>query len=247
MAKKSVQLWSTKQSVKEHGLVWVLEKMKEAGYDGVEFAGYDGLGADELKKHLDRIGLEVSGTHVGYELIKNDIASVIDYCKTIGCKYIICPSTPLETDEYLDEIHSVFLNASKKAKENGLVFGYHNHANEFKTLDGKYYFDILLDGDDAMVYELDTYWSEFAGVDTLSYMDKIAGRLPLVHLKDLKLKEDGTKTNAIYGEGLLNNKAIVDKSLQIGAQWLVIEWEAWDMDDIEAVTKSCRNLSELLK
>lgn len=242
MAKTSLQLWSLKKSVSEIGLVKVLEKVKKAGYDGVEFAGYDGLDAKTLKGELDRIGLACSGSHVGLNAIKEDVDSVIEYCKEIGCKYIICPSSDCSDESKVYETRDILKKANEKVKKAGLVLGYHNHDGEFKKIDGKYIFDILTDGDPSIVYELDTYWSEFAGVDSVEYMEEIKNRLPLVHVKDMQILADGKKESTVFGEGILDEDKIVKKSLQLGCEWLVIEWEAWDMDDIEAVTISEKNL-----
>src|SRR5512142_3076412 len=42
-----------------------LEKVAKMGYAGVEFAGYGGLSASDLKGHLERLGLMPVGSHVG--------------------------------------------------------------------------------------------------------------------------------------------------------------------------------------
>lgn len=107
----------------------------------------------------------------------------------------------------------------KRCSANGMVFGYHNHHKEFDEFDGRYAFDILLCGDDAMVYELDTYWSEYAGVDTLAYLEKLGSRCPLVHLKDMKIKEDGSKDSCPYGTGILDHKAIIGAAKKNNPEW----------------------------
>lgn len=151
-----------------------MKQSKEMGYDGVEFAGYGGLSAEELKKELDRIGLAVSGSHVSIDALREDIDGVIAYNKTIGNKYIICPGADIDTKEKCEALNKEFLAYNEKVRANGMVFGYHNHHKEFDEFDGRYAFDILLAAMTQWFYELDTYWSEYAGVDTLAYLEKLA-------------------------------------------------------------------------
>ena len=44
--------------------VGTLKKVKEIGYGAVEVAGVGSMGAAELRRELDAIGLIVSGAHV---------------------------------------------------------------------------------------------------------------------------------------------------------------------------------------
>ena len=244
-AKLSLQLWSVKDATAKD-FIGTLEAVNEMGYDGVEFAGYGGLSAEELKKELDRIGLAVSGSHVSIDALREDIDGVIAYNKTIGNKYIICPGADIDTKEKCEALSKEFLAYNEKVRANGMVFGYHNHHKEFDEFDGRYAFDILLSGDDTMAYELDTYWSEYAGVDTLAYLEKLGSRCPLVHLKDMKIKEDGSKDSCPYGTGILDHKAIIGAAKKNNSEWFVIEWEADDMDCLEAVKISVENLKKLV-
>lgn len=242
--KLSLQLWSIKDATQKD-FIAALEEVKKMGYDGVEFAGYGGLSAQELKGHLQRIGLETSGSHVNIDALREDIDGVIEYNKTIGNKYIICPGADIDTKEKCEALNKEFLEYNKKIRANGMVFGYHNHHREFAEFDGKYAFDILLDGDDTMVYELDTYWSEYAGIDTVAYLAKLGKRVPLVHLKDMKIV-NGEKISTEYGTGILDHKAIIEAAKKNNPDWLVIEWEADDMDCMEAVKTSVENLKKLV-
>ncbi|EAE5404739.1 sugar phosphate isomerase/epimerase, partial [Listeria monocytogenes] len=61
-AKIALQLWSVKEAC-EDDFFGTLEKVAEMGYDGVEFAGYYGKSASEIKAKLAELGLEVAGSH----------------------------------------------------------------------------------------------------------------------------------------------------------------------------------------
>ena len=64
-----------------------LRKVAELGYEGVEFAGYGDIPAEEMKTLLQELGLKAIGSHVGLHLLRADLQKEIDYLKTIGAKY----------------------------------------------------------------------------------------------------------------------------------------------------------------
>ncbi len=253
MAKISVQLWSVNREIDD--FKGTLEAIAKAGYDGVEFCAdgkfYGNMDAAELKAYLDTLGLVSSGAHVGYAVLRDRLDETIAYHKTLGSKYIVVPGPnrayDLKDKASWEKMNADMLVWNEKIKAAGMVLGWHNHGDEFVAFGDAYAYDVVLAGDDSMIYEIDTYWSEFAGVDTLAYMDKIAKRTPLVHLKDMQILPDGKKESEVFGDGVLDSRAILDKSLEIGAEWLVIEWEDFGKDGIAAVTKCAKNLKEMLK
>lgn len=246
MAGISVQLWSVKDATSKD-FVGTLEAIAKMGYDGVEFAGYGDISAEDMKAHLERLGLKASGAHVGLEALRDDIDGVIAYNKVIGNKYIICPHADAETREGWVDLGKEFAGYSEKIRANGMVLGYHNHAHEFVQYDGEYAMDLILDQCSEIAAELDTYWTEYAGVDTESYLAKLASRCPLVHLKDMEIRDGGQKISIAYGEGILDHKKIITAAQKYNnPEWFVIEWEAFDSDCMEAIKISIDNLKKML-
>lgn len=245
MAKISVQLYSCKDATKDD-FIGTLKKIADIGYQGVEFAGYGDIPAEEMKKTLDELGLEASGAHIGMNELKENLDYHIAYNKTLGNKYLICPWAMTETAEQVAQLKADLEEVCAKAAEQGMVIGFHNHAVEFNKFDGEYAFDTILSGDDRLIYELDCFWSEYAGVDTVEYLKNIGSRGPLVHLKDMRIEGDGKKECAIFGAGILDNKAFIEAAKEYcKPEWFVIEWEAFDMDCIEAVRQSYDNYMKL--
>ena len=62
----SLQLFTLRDEMQKD-FIGTLKKVSDIGYKGVEFAGYGGLSAKELKGHLDKFGLEASGSHVAFD------------------------------------------------------------------------------------------------------------------------------------------------------------------------------------
>jgi len=68
----------------------------------------------------------------------------------------------------------------------GQTLCYHNHHQEFRHLGGRVLLDLIFEGTKAVNLqgEPDTYWIQFGGGDPVVWCEKLAGRLPLLHLKD---------------------------------------------------------------
>lgn len=239
----ALELYTLRNELKDDFL-GTLEKVAEIGYKGVEFAGYGGFSASELKKYLDRLGLVPTGSHVGIDLLKDRLDEVIEYSIEIGNKYIVCPWNKYETKDDFISTAKLLNDIGKKCKENGLVLCYHNHNHEFQLFDGKYGLDLLYENTDPDLVkaEIDIYWVEYAGVNPVDYIKKYSGRLPLVHLKDM---EEGTRDFAEIGKGTMNIKEIIEASQKAGAEWFIVEQDVCKRPPIESVKISFENIKKM--
>ena len=240
------QIYSAREEA-EKDLDAVLGSLKAMGYDGVEFAGFYGHSAEEVKAMLEKHGLKAISSHVAMNLIEADMFGVISYHKTIGCEYIAVP--------YLDDktrpgapgfAHAlkVIYQFARLLKEAGMQLLYHNHDFEFVTLSGMYGLDFLYEAVPAELLqtELDVCWVKYAGENPADYIRKYAGRCPVVHLKDfVGRKEEGSTPYALigidenekkdtqafefrpFGYGSQNVEEVVTAGVESGAKWFVIE------------------------
>ncbi len=214
-------MWSVKEDA-ERDFFETLEKVAEMGYDGVEFAGYYGVSATDLKAKLAELGLAVAGSHIPLDRLLGDIQEVIEYEKILGNRHIICPYADFKSAEAWGELAVQFEQIAKLVTQEGMTFSYHNHAHEFRTINDQYVLDFLLEKAPHVSLELDTYWAEFAGVSAVEYMDKYKTRMSLVHLKD-RLGDESTE----IGNGHLNIQSFVDVASKNGTEWLIVEQEAF--------------------
>ena len=86
----ALQVYSVRDYA-EKDLKGTLEKIKEMGYDGVEFAGLYGNQASEVKSMVEELGLIPVSAHVPIEEMLADPDKVIGDYAEIGCKYIAIP------------------------------------------------------------------------------------------------------------------------------------------------------------
>ncbi|WP_434643473.1 sugar phosphate isomerase/epimerase family protein [Thermoanaerobacterium thermosaccharolyticum] len=239
----SLQLYTVRNELKDD-FIGTLEKVAEVGYKGVEFAGYGGLKASELKKHLERLGLTPTGSHIGLEILKNRLDEEIEYNLEIGNKYIVCPWNKYETKDDFIEASKLFNEIGEKCRNKGIIFCYHNHNHEFVKFDDEYGLDLIYENADSefLKAEIDTYWVKYAGEDPVKYIKKYSGRVPLVHLKDM---ESDTRDFAEIGEGTMNIKDIISASIEVGVEWFIVEQDICKRPPLESAEISFNNIKKM--
>ena len=97
-----LQLFSVRD-VTERDMEGALRQVAEMGYRSVEFAGFFGHSAQEIKGWLDKYGLTASGTHTGMsELTGDKLQETIAYHQAIGCRNLIVPYESFATKGEID-------------------------------------------------------------------------------------------------------------------------------------------------
>ncbi|UJF31294.1 sugar phosphate isomerase/epimerase family protein [Paenibacillus hexagrammi] len=244
-----LQLYTLRDDM-EKDMEGTLRYVAELGYEGVEFAGYYGMPAEKLKQLLDELGLKAIGSHVSLASLTDNLQGEIDYLKTLGAQYIICPYVmpeQRETSEQWEEIISRCEGFAAEAKKQGLQFLYHNHDFEFHLkIKDEFVFDAMYanTGDKAINVEMDVCWVQFAGQDPLAYIAKYAGRLPLVHFKDFSKDEEGKIITLELGLGQVDLKMVIEAAEKAGAEWLVVEQDHCQKPPLTSVANSLNWVKE---
>jgi len=228
----------------ENNFVGVLEKLGKngMGYSGVEFAGFGGLSADEMKKALTDNGLRPLASHTPPHLLTGAVDEEIAYQKSIGIEYIVCPMANMETKADAIAVAKQLTPAAEKIAAAGMKFGYHNHDHEFIKDGGEYLMDILFDNlPDSAIMELDIYWSEYAGVDSLAYMEKHKNRLELLHVKQI----GKNKENAEVENGLIDFADVITRAKAMGVKHFILEQEEYEVSSMVSAEGAIRYLKNL--
>ncbi|MDF2543305.1 MAG: Xylose isomerase domain protein barrel [Herbinix sp.] len=231
--KIGLQLYTVRDSYSgQHEFKEVLRKVKQLGYDGVEFAGYVGFAADELKEFLDEIGLGAISSHKGLHELEYNLTEELEYVTKLGCKYLVCAYAQTTNQEDMERVTRIMSNAYTKGKEYGIEVLYHNHSNEFLPLsDGTLPINMI---SDVCKLELDTFWAFNAQVEPCSYLRKNADKISLVHLKDGSFEGNP----CAIGEGYNNIKGIVAMTEKLGKEWLIVENDHPTPDGLSDVGRS---------
>ena len=244
-----LQLYTLRDLMKED-FTGTVAKVAEIGYDAVEFAGYGGLSASEVKRLLDDLGLVCAGTHEGFQNLGDRLGETIEFNAAIGNGDIVCPSMPQEWRKSGADGFREFgerMNAiGEKVKAAGLRFVYHNHSFEFERVGGKHLIEYFFETSDPelVTMEVDVYWVKRGGVDPATFLRKYAKRCTMIHMKDMA--DDAEQSFAPVGTGTLDMPGIVAASREIGARWYVVEQDRTKRPPLEAVAISLNNMRKLL-
>lgn len=251
MAKIGLQLYTVRDEA-EKDFFGTIKKVAEVGYEGVEFAGYFGASSRELKKVLNETGLEAIGTTIPmHDLVDNKkLEESITYSKEINCPIIICPILPQEyrgSETVYNKAAEIFNSVGEKCNNSGLNFLYHIHGVEFENFNGKTGMEILMEKTDPkkVGFELDVYWVEYAGVDSVEYLKKYGKRCSLIHFKDMKDRVG--KRDTEVGEGVIDVPALVNQAKKFNIGWYIVEQEEFDMPPMESIIISYKNLEKYNK
>lgn len=228
-----------------------MERLKGIGYNAVQVSGIGPMDHQQVKDIMDKHGLTICATHISFEKMKEDLDDVIYQHKLWDCKYVGVGSMPEEYRTSKEGYIAFAREASeigKRLADEGLQFFYHNHHFEFVKFDGVLGMDILLNESDPEVFgfEIDTYWVQVGGCNPVDWINKVAGRMQIVHFKDMAIEKEGYKPiMAEVGEGNLNWPAIIEACTKTNVEWAAVEQDICQRDPFESLEISLKNLKEL--
>ena len=249
--KIAAQLYTVRNFCKdEEGIRQTAEKIAKIGYKYVQISALAEIPNENMRRIMDDNGLKIVATHFGFDRYQNDIDAMIDKHLTFGCPNAgigSMPSGEFRASEqgYLDFAAKAEAVAEKLWKH-GIHFIYHNHAFEMHKFGGKTGLDLLYDSTKALCGELDVHWIVAGGGDPVVWIEKLAGRMNVIHYKDFGVDIEGKRVFKEIGEGNLNWKAINDACEKAGVEYCIVEQDdCYDRDPFESLAISYRNMKEM--
>ncbi len=263
----ALQLYSVRDDM-EKDFLGTLKKVKELGYDMVEFAGLFSYSAAEVKAMCEEAGVIPISAHVPYGSMASDLGVVNDYAE-IGCKYVVVPwqnEDLLPGGEKYEDFKKTAKAIADRSESLGMKLCYHNHDFEFVKIDGKNKLDIMYDDFSFMYPQIDTCWAKVGGEEPYEYIKKYAGRAEILHLKDFV----GQKSNNMYGligadgkkdegaaeefdfrpvgHGVQDFKKILASAEEIGIKYVVVEQDrpCLDKTPMECAEMSVNYLKSIM-
>jgi sugar phosphate isomerase/epimerase len=238
----AAQLYTVRDRLQDPGdVAAVLRRLRDIGYAAVEVAG---LGLDvsaRFEELLASSGLRACAAHVGLETLMTNLPQAASWCRAWGCRYVVVPSLPAAyhsgsgVGRFAQEARTI----ASDLQGFGLELAYHNHAFELDSWDGRTGLEAIFDSISPAVLkaELDTYWLAYAGADPAGWIRRLGGRVPLVHLKDMRTRE-GRRAPAELGEGDLDWPGILSACTDAGTEWLVVEQDESMRDPLDSLAIS---------
>lgn len=241
-----LQLYSVREQC-ARDLPQVLREVSRMGYQGVEFAGYHGHSAEDLRKLLEENHLKCCGTHTGLDTLNEaNFAATVAFNQTIGNRFLIVPAMSedrLETAAACKQTAALFTALANKAKQHGMYVGYHAHNHDFQPIDGQTRWNLFFNNTSPdVVMQLDVGNCLDGGGDPYGILRHFPGRCRTVHLK-----EHGGQRGAPIGEGIVNWKEVFALCESTGnTEWYIVEHEnvTAPMPNAQACLENIRKLQK---
>lgn len=229
-----------------------LKQVKEMGYDAVQISGIGKVTKELAKMYMEickDLELDICATHAGLNDFEEDIDWMIEYHQMWDCKYagIGAMGPELRNADGVLEFAERANNVGAKLKEAGITLVYHNHKFEYEKKDGKTWMDMLFDAFDpeCVEFELDTYWVQAGGANPVSWINKVDGRMSVVHFKDMKILSDEQQFTEI-GNGNLEWPEIIDACINTGVKYAAVEQDRFTDDPLASMAMSRKYLTTVM-
>jgi hypothetical protein len=207
--------------------------------NGMSWKSHHVLGAQFKMPPGAKMPLDADGKPLVIPVIKNlteNMQEIVDEAAEAGIPYLVCANIPTYTTDELKSSIETLNKTAEACKKAGLLLAYHNHDAEFKAVDGKVPYDLLLSetNADTMKMELDLSWVRKAGVDPVELFKKHPGRFHLWHVKDLDKAMTGPRA---VGTGIVDFKTIFKYAKTAGMKHFFVEHDM-PQDAFASITQS---------
>lgn len=217
-----------------------LAALKKMGYHQVELMDIR-QNQEQLKIARD-LGLAVNSSFFNWTAITGrgenpeSLDRVIETAEASKLAHLVFGYIPKEDrgtiDDYLRIIEGLN-KAGEQCQAAGMQLCYHHHSFEFGPIEGQVPFELLIEKLDPNLvkFELDVFWASIGGYDPLALMDRLQGRIRLLHLKDKKTGaadefDESVIPHDVYkelGQGEIEMTAIIDKAVALNVEHCFVE------------------------
>lgn len=229
--KLGAQVYSVRkyiQTPEEYGNT--LKQLKALGYDTVQHAGAEITDPYLLRDLTQEAGLSHVCPNLGNDLVLETPEKAIECIKVLGCDSLMLPFVPCDAMATLESFlagWAPFEKSLNKLQEAGIRLCYHNHAFDIAPMfDSSLSFvDYLLENKPDWEFILDVAWSQYAGVDTLAYMEKIGSRMNCIHFKDFlpSVNHNNRPVFCACGNGKVALDIYAEKVKSLGIENVIVE------------------------
>ncbi|MED3965192.1 sugar phosphate isomerase/epimerase family protein [Niallia taxi] len=251
-AKIGVQMFNLKSKIEEIGVYETMRTIHELGYHFVEVTQIQMT--PENVAEIRRAGLDFNIKVAAIsapldsmpgsqgESLSTDFDKIVSDCKTLDCNFIRIGMMPVNLMGNKSKAMAYIAEAEKMAerlKQHNIELYYHNHHIEFEKYDGQALLDIMKEQTSNLGFELDVHWAQRGGANPIDVINRFAGRVALIHLKDYRVgqidlgdlkdmsnfmnKFTGNIEFAELGQGNLDIKGIMEAGMNSGVQYFLIE------------------------
>ena len=240
----AAQLYTLRDHAKTPAdLAQTLGKVAQIGYQSVQVSGICAIEPSELVQMCGDNGLSICATHEPATQIIEEPQKVADHLLALGCQITAYPhpaGVDLSSLSSVDQLIEGLDKSGAVLRENGLQLLYHNHSMEFRKLGGQTIWDRIFANTDPrnVGAEPDTYWVQHGGASPVTVVEKLAGRMPAIHLKDFAVSDQNQPMYCEIGNGNLDFPAIIAAAEKGGCQWFIVEQDTTPGDPFDSLRQS---------
>lgn len=243
-----LELYSVRDVLKED-LMGTVATVAKMGYEVVEFYSpyfdWTPAYANDVRKHLDGLGIKCLSTHnSSTAFLPENRAKAIELNGIIGSTSIVMasPGRGVDSAGAWKQVAETLTSAQQEFAKAGMRAGYHNHAAEWRALEGaRHAMDILAAGTpESVTLQLDVGTCVEMGQDPVAWIKAHPGRIRSMHCKDWApgRKEDEKEFRVLVGEGASPWKEIVAAAESVGGiECYLIEQEGSRFSSIETAKR----------
>lgn len=247
-----LELYSVRNELKQD-LMGTVRAVAAMGYQDVEFyAPYTDWTPDyakQVRKLLDDTGMRCMSTHNGAKTFNGgDLAHAIELNQILGTRFMVLASAGrIQTLDGWKGVADTLNKAADQMRPSKLRAGYHNHALEFKPLDGKRPIEVLAANTSKdIMLQLDVGTCVEMGSDPVAWINANPGRINSLHLKDWAPGE-GKGYEVLFGEGVVPWQPVLDAAIKTGgAQFFLIEQEGSRFPALETAERCLKTYRQMV-
>ena len=230
--------------------VATIKRVHEIGYHAVELAGTAGLPPAEAAKIVRNEGMNICSSHESTEMILNQPQQVVDRLGEFGITHAVYAypaGVEMSDVAQVDKMIAGLDAAGAVLHRAGMTLCYHNHALEYFQRNGSTVLDEIFarSSPEHLQAELDIHWVQAGGGDPAEACRRLAGRLPLLHVKDYTVTATGERIFAEVGHGNMNIPQIITAAEAAGCKWFIVEQDTCPSDPFECIKRSLDYLKGL--
>jgi len=250
MVKLGAQLYTVRDFIKTpEDFDATLRKVADMGYRYVQISGIgEDVPAEFAGAKLKEYGLKCRATHFAFDRIRDNLDEMLKIHDAYGCPYIGTGSMPKEYREN-EKMFKQFVEEAGELSERiakaGKTFIYHNHHFEFAKYGDKIGMDILFDNTPkSFQFELDVFWVQTGGADPMAWIRKVAGRMDVVHYKEMGIDSEIKQCMVPVGQGNMNWEGIIAACNETGVKYAFVEQDHCAKDPFDCLKDSFDYLSK---
>jgi len=246
-----LELYSVREELKQD-LMGTVRGVAKMGYEVVEFYApyfrWTDAYAKDVRKLLDDLGIRCLSTHNDSQsFTRENLSRAIELNQIIGSRFIVMASAgKVQGLDGWKTVAERLNQAAGKLKPQGLRTGYHNHAAEFRPVDGRRPIEVIAENTGKeVVLQFDVGTCIEAGSDPVAWIDKNPGRIVSMHCKDWS-PEPGKGYKALFGEGVAPWKKIFEAAETTGGiEYYLIEQEGSAYPPLETAERCLATFRKL--